>query len=285
MSQRPSGSVLRTALVACLVLAAGVHPRPAAAQCAGDCNETSQIEVVDVVIGMNIALGNASLESCPSWDLNGDARVSIDELLFGVSELQNGCPPAPPPPVVCGDGIQAVSEQCDDGNTVGGDGCSATCTLEAPGPVDQSWTGCNGSGSGGSVNINYADPIGQQFTPSQSQLTGLVVWVDTQFAPDGTSAPLTVSIHPASIDTAAIAEATHQVQRTGAQLVVFDPAVSVDPGSLYVLQLSSPSPLSWERAGADGTCNYAGGRPVYFGMPLGTDVAEEDLLFQTFAQP
>jgi cysteine-rich repeat protein len=32
---------------------------------------------------------------------------------------------------VCGDGKVEGSEQCDDGNTVGGDGCSATCRVEA----------------------------------------------------------------------------------------------------------------------------------------------------------
>jgi len=32
---------------------------------------------------------------------------------------------------VCGDGVvNQASEECDDGNTVGGDGCSSTCTLE-----------------------------------------------------------------------------------------------------------------------------------------------------------
>ena len=31
---------------------------------------------------------------------------------------------------VCGDGIVAPSEACDDGNATGGDGCSATCTVE-----------------------------------------------------------------------------------------------------------------------------------------------------------
>jgi len=30
----------------------------------------------------------------------------------------------------CGDGLVSGAEQCDDGNTVAGDGCSATCTLE-----------------------------------------------------------------------------------------------------------------------------------------------------------
>jgi len=31
---------------------------------------------------------------------------------------------------VCGDGVKSAAEQCDDGNTIDGDGCSATCTLE-----------------------------------------------------------------------------------------------------------------------------------------------------------
>ncbi|MDP9001329.1 MAG: DUF4215 domain-containing protein [Myxococcota bacterium] len=32
---------------------------------------------------------------------------------------------------VCGNGVVAGTEQCDDGNTVSGDGCSSTCMLEA----------------------------------------------------------------------------------------------------------------------------------------------------------
>ncbi len=32
--------------------------------------------------------------------------------------------------VVCGDGMTAPGEQCDDGNAAGGDGCSATCQVE-----------------------------------------------------------------------------------------------------------------------------------------------------------
>lgn len=34
---------------------------------------------------------------------------------------------------VCGDGIPSGDEQCDDGNTAGGDGCSATCQAEVCG--------------------------------------------------------------------------------------------------------------------------------------------------------
>jgi cysteine-rich repeat protein len=32
---------------------------------------------------------------------------------------------------VCGDGLRDVAEACDDGNTASGDGCSATCAIEA----------------------------------------------------------------------------------------------------------------------------------------------------------
>ena len=33
---------------------------------------------------------------------------------------------------VCGDGVKDDGEECDDGNTVAHDGCSATCTIEVP---------------------------------------------------------------------------------------------------------------------------------------------------------
>jgi cysteine-rich repeat protein len=35
------------------------------------------------------------------------------------------------PTIVCGDGVISKGEDCDDGNTDDGDGCSATCTFEA----------------------------------------------------------------------------------------------------------------------------------------------------------
>ena len=34
-------------------------------------------------------------------------------------------------PEVCGDGIRACTEFCDDGNTLDGDGCSSSCTCDA----------------------------------------------------------------------------------------------------------------------------------------------------------
>jgi cysteine-rich repeat protein len=39
-------------------------------------------------------------------------------------------------PVVCGDNAIGPGEDCDDGNTTGGDGCSATCVIEATTEVE-----------------------------------------------------------------------------------------------------------------------------------------------------
>ncbi len=53
-------------------------------------------------------------------------------------------------PPACGDGFVDPGEQCDDGNTVSGDGCSATCKLEAcgNGVVDGSEQCDDGAGNG-----------------------------------------------------------------------------------------------------------------------------------------
>jgi cysteine-rich repeat protein len=80
------------------------------------------------------------------------------------------CEATPAP--VCGDGVVQAPEQCDDGNLVAGDGCSATCTIEpkascggavtcmlgAPAcPADQVPTIVNGCYSGQCVAIAQCD--------------------------------------------------------------------------------------------------------------------------------
>lgn len=262
----------------------GVDPEPAAAQCVGDCNGTQMVELVDLVIGLNIMLGSYPVAYCPTWDPNGDGRVTIDELLTGVHQSLNGCPVAAQPTPTCGDGAISGAEQCDDGNTVGGDGCSVDCTIEGPGAVDQIWIGCGATG--GNININYAEPIGQEFTPGRPALTGVAVRVDTQVAVDPADAPLTARIRQGSIDGPVLGEATTAVPRGGAQLFVLDPPVRVVPGVRYVLQLTTQNPgLSWVRASPVGACAYSAGRPIFFGVPLESAGDPEDLVFQTFASP
>jgi len=61
-----------------------------------------------------------------------------DEVIINPQEYLEGFFSGEIPPVgpICGNGILEAGEECDDGNTVSGDGCSSTCTTEAapPGP-------------------------------------------------------------------------------------------------------------------------------------------------------
>ena len=55
-------------------------------------------------------------------------------------------------PAVCGDGIRVIAEECDDGNTVPGDGCSSTCELElAEVEPNQSRAGANNAALNGAL--------------------------------------------------------------------------------------------------------------------------------------
>jgi choice-of-anchor B domain-containing protein len=53
----------------------------------------------------------------------------LDRVLL--SDEQNGLFVVDASALVCGDGTLDPTEQCDDGNGVGGDGCSATCQVES----------------------------------------------------------------------------------------------------------------------------------------------------------
>ncbi len=62
---------------------------------------------------------------------------------------------------VCGDGVIVLREQCDDGNTVGGDGCSAACLLEGCGFGPVTWCRTPIPASKGSVALKD-DPSGDR---------------------------------------------------------------------------------------------------------------------------
>jgi cysteine-rich repeat protein len=79
--------------------------------------------------------GCSPLEVCDGADLNGATCASVmgagytgtlSCLSSCAGYVTTGCVP----PAVCGNGILETGEQCDDGNTANGDGCSSTCTIE-----------------------------------------------------------------------------------------------------------------------------------------------------------
>ena len=66
--------------------------RPAAAQCAGDCNGDGEVAINELIIGVNIALGSVAGSACAEIDIDGDGEVAINELVTAVGFALNGCP-------------------------------------------------------------------------------------------------------------------------------------------------------------------------------------------------
>jgi len=96
-------------------------------------------------------------------DSNNPANCATRTASFRIYE------PAPPLPV-CGDGVVNYQngEQCDDGNTQSGDGCSALCLYEIPVGADPSCS--DGLQNGGEAGIDCGGPCP---TPCATCIDGL----------------------------------------------------------------------------------------------------------------
>ncbi|MBX3027839.1 autotransporter-associated beta strand repeat-containing protein [bacterium] len=62
------------------------------ATCAGDCDGNGAVGINELVLGVNIALGNERVDRCPGFDSNGDGQVGIAELIAAVNNALGGCP-------------------------------------------------------------------------------------------------------------------------------------------------------------------------------------------------
>ena len=60
----------KLALVACALAVS----QPVLAVCTGDCNSNGEVTVDELIVGVNIALGNAQLNTCPSFEPTAMAR-------------------------------------------------------------------------------------------------------------------------------------------------------------------------------------------------------------------
>jgi cysteine-rich repeat protein len=116
---------------------------------AGDCTASCKLPVCDDGLVWNAGAGT---EECDDGPLNADdadctenctAAVCGDGLVWnagsGAEECDNGIQNGPNQNClancvlnVCGDGDVGPAEGCDDGGNLDGDGCSATCEVEAP---------------------------------------------------------------------------------------------------------------------------------------------------------
>lgn len=75
--------------------APGVTPTPTATPgatlCVGDCDGDGQVTVDEIILGVNIALGEADISACPAFDVDGSGEVTVDELVQAVDNALNGC--------------------------------------------------------------------------------------------------------------------------------------------------------------------------------------------------
>lgn len=190
------GRTARCGAVAALFALALTAAR-ADAQCVGDCSGDGTVAINELIAGVNIALGNNPLSSCPPFDVNQSGAVEINELIAAVNNALNGCGPVNSPTVTvpqgsptptrtsvegtptftptvgagCGNGTVdfAQGETCDDGNRDEGpgDSCPANCRINP----------CERSGETLTADVMFATD------PADLLLTALTVFVRY---PDGT---------------------------------------------------------------------------------------------------
>jgi len=78
-------------------LASTVTPTPTSTAtptpipCVGDCDNSGQVTVDEILTLVNIALGNADVSTCLAGDANHDNQITVDEILTAVNNALNVC--------------------------------------------------------------------------------------------------------------------------------------------------------------------------------------------------
>jgi len=62
-----------------------------AVPCSGDCNNSGDVTIDEILTLVNTALGNRPVTDCLTGDANGDHQITVDEILAGVNNALNGC--------------------------------------------------------------------------------------------------------------------------------------------------------------------------------------------------
>jgi cysteine-rich repeat protein len=130
------------------LLGLALEPAPASAGTPSVCgdNVTEGMETCDdgnTVSGDGCS-ANCLIEDCGDGILTPDTEECDNDGANDDDPAVNGCSTTCTCNAeTCGDGVLGCSEQCDDGNTADGDGCSALCTIEVPTePLDKDQQKC-----------------------------------------------------------------------------------------------------------------------------------------------
>jgi hypothetical protein len=130
---RPTvGAGLRSVLAIAALLS--ILAATGEAQCVGDCDGDGEVEINELILGVNISLGGAELSRCPSFDPNGSGEVEINELILAVNNALDGCPP----PAETATATVSVSTPTATGSATATEAASpatATATVSAATPT------------------------------------------------------------------------------------------------------------------------------------------------------
>lgn len=69
----------------------GTFLAPAPVACTGDCGGDHQVTVDELLIMVNIALGNSTVCACEAGDTGGDDQITVDEIITGINNALGGC--------------------------------------------------------------------------------------------------------------------------------------------------------------------------------------------------
>lgn len=104
-------------LLLCLFLLTGSFRAAAAeATCAGDCNGDAQVTVDEVVRAVAAALGDVAVNTCEAADGDASDSITVDEIVVAIASAIEGCrpptaTPAPPTPAATATPTALVDSQ------------------------------------------------------------------------------------------------------------------------------------------------------------------------------
>ena len=147
------------------VLTVVLWPAVAPAQsCPGDCDSSGDVAVNELIVMVNVALGNAPVSGCMAGDADGNGAIAINELIAAVNAALDGCTGVAPTPT-------PMSMPTTHTVLVGSAGFSfspSNLTIQVDDTVQWNW-----SSSGHNViSGSQCSPDGEFCSPSDSNCAG-----------------------------------------------------------------------------------------------------------------
>src|SRR5262245_14815763 len=84
--------IVATLVAVALGLSGVATARRADAVCVGDCNNSGNVTVAELVVMVNIALNAAAVSTCTAGDVNHDDKIVVNEIVTAVNNLLGVCP-------------------------------------------------------------------------------------------------------------------------------------------------------------------------------------------------